>query len=211
MGAVFAAAARAPMTAVLIIFELTGEYQVILPLMFAIALAAGVGNLLSGDTIYTLKLRRRGIDLGRAPTGGVMETLRVEDAMQSVPTPLEHDTPVATAVQRFAAEHVVALPVIDRDARYRGSVTAEEVERAVNDQAPDTPIGSLARAVPTVAATQMLEDALPTLAQSDGAGVPVLAGDGSRVIVGWLTHHDVLRAYAERHARRAVPPAVRPA
>ena len=51
MGAVFAAVARAPMTAVIIIFELTGEYHIILPLMFAIALSAGVGNLLSWDTI----------------------------------------------------------------------------------------------------------------------------------------------------------------
>ena len=57
------AAARAPITAVIIIFELTGDYRIILPLMFAIALATGVSNLLSRDTIYTLKLRRRGIDL----------------------------------------------------------------------------------------------------------------------------------------------------
>src|SRR5262249_7679633 len=63
MGAVFAAAARPPISAVIIIFELTGEYQIILPLMFAVALAAGIGNLLSRDTIYTLKLWRRGIDL----------------------------------------------------------------------------------------------------------------------------------------------------
>lgn len=45
------------------VFELTRQYQLILPLMFAAVLAAGVGNLLSPDMIYTLKLRRRGIDL----------------------------------------------------------------------------------------------------------------------------------------------------
>jgi len=58
MGAVVAAASRAPMTAILIIFELTGEYRIILPLMFAVALATGISHLLSRDTIYTLKLRR---------------------------------------------------------------------------------------------------------------------------------------------------------
>jgi CIC family chloride channel protein len=52
MGAVFAAAARAPMTAVISILELTGEYQIILPLMLAVALAAGTGHLLSRDTIF---------------------------------------------------------------------------------------------------------------------------------------------------------------
>jgi H+/Cl- antiporter ClcA len=58
--AVFAAAARAPITAVLIIFELTGDYAIVLPLMLAVAVATG---LLSRDTIYTLQLRRRNIDL----------------------------------------------------------------------------------------------------------------------------------------------------
>ena len=65
MGAVFAGAARAPITAVLIVFELTGDYTVILPLMTAIVLAAGVSNLISSETIYTLKLHRRGIDILR--------------------------------------------------------------------------------------------------------------------------------------------------
>ena len=67
MGAVFAGAARAPITAVIIIFELTGDYTIILPLMVAIVAAAGLSSLLSKDTIYTLKLRRRGIDILRPP------------------------------------------------------------------------------------------------------------------------------------------------
>ncbi|HUB36454.1 MAG TPA: chloride channel protein [Solirubrobacteraceae bacterium] len=67
MGAVFAAAARAPITAVIIIFELTGDYHVILPLMFAIVLATALANELTPDTIYTLKLRRRGIDIDNPP------------------------------------------------------------------------------------------------------------------------------------------------
>ena len=65
MGAVFAGAARAPITAVVILFELTGEYSIILPLMTAIVLATGVSQLLSSDTVYTAKLRRRGVDLDR--------------------------------------------------------------------------------------------------------------------------------------------------
>ena len=63
MGAVFAGAARAPVTAVVIMFELAGEYTVILPLMAAIVLATGVSKALARDTIYPLKPRRRGVDL----------------------------------------------------------------------------------------------------------------------------------------------------
>ena len=75
MGAVFAAAARAPITAVIIIFELTGDYRIILPLMFAIVLASGTSKLLSPDTIYTLKLRRRGIDLSADAAPNLMQLI----------------------------------------------------------------------------------------------------------------------------------------
>ncbi|MBS1860413.1 MAG: chloride channel protein [Actinobacteria bacterium] len=63
MAAVFAAAGRAPITAVLIVFELTGDYKIILPLMLAVVVATGLSHLLTANSIYTLKLRRRGIDI----------------------------------------------------------------------------------------------------------------------------------------------------
>jgi CIC family chloride channel protein len=66
MGAVFAAAGRAPITSLLIIFELTGDYRIILPLMVAIVVSTAVASLLGHDSIYTLKLRRRGIELRRS-------------------------------------------------------------------------------------------------------------------------------------------------
>ncbi len=75
MGAVFAGAARAPITAVLIIFELTGEYSIILPLMLAVVLVTTASGRLSSDTIYTLKLRRRGILVDRPRVVSVMRTV----------------------------------------------------------------------------------------------------------------------------------------
>ena len=60
MGAALGGATGAPITAVIILFELTGEYSIILPLMTAVVMAAGTGHLLSKNTIYTAKLWRRG-------------------------------------------------------------------------------------------------------------------------------------------------------
>jgi CIC family chloride channel protein len=67
MGAAFAGAARAPITAVIVLFELTGQYTIILPMLTAIVIATATSRALSRDTIYTLKLRRRGVDLDRHP------------------------------------------------------------------------------------------------------------------------------------------------
>ncbi len=193
MGAVFAGAARAPITAVLIIFELTADYRIVLPLMAAIVLAAGMSNLLSADTIYTLKLRRRGIDIMRSRATNVMTILTVRDAMRPVPNPLAQATPLAEIIDRFDGEDADALPVIDPDGRYRGTVTSAQLEAGARDDAVDATAGDLAVLTPTIRAEQTLEDALRVLITNDRSGLPVIEG---AAVAGWLTHRDVLRAYS---------------
>jgi CIC family chloride channel protein len=192
MGAVFAGAARAPMTAVLIMFELTGEYRIILPLMLAIALSAGVSKLLSKDTIYTRKLLRRGIDL-HAPDRALAR-LRVAAAAQSLPVPLALETPLQQLAERFATDTGTALPVIDAAGDLRGIVLAIEVERAVQDRADGVTAADLARTVPVLREEQSLEDALEELTRNGGADLPV--ADAGGAVRSWLTHRDLLRAAA---------------
>ena len=196
MGAVFAGAARAPITAVIIVFELTGEYRIILPLMFAIVLATGVSHRISRDTIYTLKLRRRGIDLMRGRGANLMALLTVRDAMQSVPLSVHQDTPLNAVIERLTEGQLDGLPVVDEDGSYRGTVTSQQVEQAVRNNALDADAGSLAQETTALRPNQSLEQGLSTLMR-ERSGLPVLEPDTRRV-VGWLTNMDVLRAYNVR-------------
>lgn len=204
MGAVFAAASRAPMTAVIIIFELTGDYQIILPLMLAVALATAGSSLLSADTIYTLKLRRRGIDLGRRRATDIMETLQVHDAMRAVPPPVPSDMPVAEIVGRLAASEVGGLPVVDREGRYRGVISARDLERALAEPGTRVVAGDLAEQPATLTARQSLKQTIALLLRHEPSGLPVLSDDQTTVI-GWLTHRDLLHAYQSRQTTS--PPA----
>ena len=197
MGAVFAGAARAPITAVIIIFELTGDYTIILPLMVAIVAAAGLSSLLSKDTIYTLKLRRRGIDILRARGENLMQAVRVRDAMQPVPAPLSSDTSLDDLVKRFSSGAVNALPVVDATGAYRGMVTEREVEAAIGDSTPDVTAGDLAFLPASVSPDATLEGALSQLVQQDQSTLPVLM-PGTTTVLGWLTHRDILLAYNAR-------------
>jgi chloride channel protein, CIC family len=197
MGAVFAAAARAPMTAVIIIFELTGEYQIILPLMFAVALAAGISNLLSEDTIYTLKLRRRGIDIARPGPQRLLEGTTVAEAMQPIPPAVPYDQSLSETIARFAHERLDAAPVVDRDGRYRGILHSRTLDGHLQHDGTAAVAGELASAPPTLTENQSLESAITLLLRDDGSGLPVLVRDG-RAVVGWLTHRDVLRLYSQR-------------
>jgi CIC family chloride channel protein len=207
MGAVFAAAARAPITAVLIMFELTGDYRIILPLMLAIALAAGVSKILSPDTIYTRKLARRGIDL-HAPMRRLQQ-LNVGAAAGPLPTPLAPDSDLDAVAARFADSAMAALPVIDARDQLRGVVLAIEVERAVHDGAPGVTAADLTQSVPSLGPDDGLETALSALSRNGGAGLPVADRNGA--ITGWITHRDLLRAAAgiepSRPASGRQPPA----
>ncbi|HEY1330742.1 MAG TPA: chloride channel protein [Actinomycetota bacterium] len=193
MGAVFAGAARAPITAVLIIFELTGEYHIILPLMLAVVLATAISKLLTADTIYTLKLRRRGIDISRRRDTSPFAALKVRDAMQPAPIPLADATPWEEVVSRIASNGD-GLPVVDGGGGLVGIVTRQQVENAVQHDEPDATADSLAVRSPVVLADQSLQDALATLVHHEGSGLPVV-GPGDGVLVGWLSHRDILRAY----------------
>jgi CIC family chloride channel protein len=196
MGAVFAAAARAPITAVLIIFELTGEYRIILPLLLAVALSTSIANLLTRDTIYTLKLKRLGIGLSQGRSR-LMQRVRVREAMRPVPAPLREDEPLREALRRLAADGRSALPVVDGSGRYGGMVTSQGVERALADGNLDVPISGLVEKTPAVTTGQSLEQALAILLPQDTPGLPVLDEAGG-AIVGWLDHRAVLVAYQAR-------------
>jgi CIC family chloride channel protein len=198
MGAVFAAASRAPITALLIIFELTGNYRIILPLMFAIVVATALANALTRDTIYTLKLRRRGIDIDASRGSELTAGIAVRDAMGRAPDGISPDQPLSEILARFAAEHSDSLPVLDADGRLIGVVSAVDVEQSIGKESDATLVASaLAREPPRLLADDSFKQAVHALAATEEDGIPVLAPDESHVI-GWLTHRRLLRAY---HAR----------
>ncbi|MGN6331213.1 MAG: chloride channel protein [Motilibacteraceae bacterium] len=192
MGAVFAGSARAPITAVLIMFELTGEYTIILPLMLAIVLATAVSHRLSADTVYTLKLRRRGVDLD-APAGDPrLRTVRVADVMVQPPPALRADLHLPAAARAVLASGRPAVPV-SRDGTLLGVVTARAVSEALADDAEARAheVASLASMPEVLQPDDPLSTALQVLVTADSAGAPVL--DHEHRMVGWLTHASVLR------------------
>ena len=81
MGAVLAGATHAPITAILIIFELTNDYKIILPLMISCIIATLLATRLQRASIYTLKLLRRGIDISRARVINLLQPVAVRDVM----------------------------------------------------------------------------------------------------------------------------------
>ncbi|MFI8101290.1 chloride channel protein [Streptomyces sp. NPDC086023] len=180
MAAVFAGSARAPITAVVIVYELTGEYGIILPLMAAVAVATFVSRLLSRDTVYTAKLRRRGIVLdAQAPSRPVSAI------MEPVPAGLPPDTPLEAAVPALIAAGQAILPVADPTDAYRGVVDALAVASALDSGVgAREPVGKAAFFPPTLGADDPLGRALALFSGEDARVLPVLDAEGVRRSAG---------------------------
>jgi chloride channel protein, CIC family len=191
MGAVFAGAARAPITAVIIMFELTGEYTIILPLMAAIVVATGMSRLLSRDTIYTKKLRRRGIDLDEPASTTALRATLVEHVLETGGRQIPEATPLPVVADLLAASPGRALVVLDDDDRYLGVVTAVDVARALSqDSGRSDAATTITRALPTVTGDFTVQEALTAIETAGVPAVPVLTTDGA--FRGWLTLQGVL-------------------
>ncbi|MGV9995061.1 chloride channel protein [Streptomyces sp. NPDC003374] len=199
MGAVFAGAARAPITAVVILFELTGEYSIILPLMLAIVLATATSRLLTRDTVYTLKLRRRGIDLDGPVQGAPISGQQVGAVMEALPSPLSASSSLTDAADLLSLSGHGALPVIGDAGEYVGVVTAQALAGALAEQPEVAPgqVGELAERPAPVTADEPLTHALHVLLTADGSGIPVLDTARSKP-VGWISHQSALRAVQAR-------------
>ena len=173
MGAVFASAARAPLTSVASVVEMTGDFTLTLPVMLAVAIATATSRALSYGTIYTTKLLRRGIDIDRAPSADPFEDLTAADAMRPFPAPL----PVRDR----------ALTGAGRPAPGRGAAAR-----------PGHPSSTTRR---SLFASESLTQALRQLELYGRDGLPVISADGQH-LQGWITSQNVLQAVA-RHIRAA--------
>jgi CIC family chloride channel protein len=221
MAAVFTASARAPITAVLIVFELTGDYRIILPLMFAVAVSTALSNRLSRDTIYTLKLRRRGVEILASGAAAVVARLRVRDAARPPAALVPAESPATEVATRLEGVSADALPVVGEDGHYRGVVAVGRVSQALREGRLEATAGDLVDLPPTLRQEQTLLEVLDVLTARGEAGLPVV--DDSGEVVGWVGQRDVLvllsrrlkrdvaRARATgRTQRPAVAPAYRP-
>jgi chloride channel protein, CIC family len=181
MGAVFTSAARAPLTSVASVVEMTGDYALTLPVMLAVGIATASSRALSYGTIYTTKLLRRGYDVDRAAPWRAFGDLKAADAMRPFAKPLA----VPPKPHRDESTTAADLTRLPGQLTYQGDP-------------------------PAVYGTEPLTQTLRQLEAYGRDGLPVLSGDGQQV-QGWITNASVLRrvaaALGESRADQQVPPA----
>ena len=198
MAAFFSGAAHAPVTAILILFEMTGDYRIILPLMLATVISTLVARLLDQESIYTLKLSRRGVHLEQGQDIDVMQGVQVGEIMTTEIDSVAPDLSLTSLSKAFTKTHHHGFPVLAPDGELLGIVTIQDFERAMESTGLDD------RCVADIMTSDNLQvaypyeavwEALKRLSVRDVGRLPVLESEGSRRLVGMIRRSDIVRAY----------------
>ncbi len=206
MAAFFSGAAHAPVTSILILFEMTGDYRIILPLMLATVMSTLITRTLSHENIYTLKLSRRGVHLEQGRDIDVMQGVTVGEAMTTEFERVPLDMPLDELADLFARTHRHGFPVVDKEGKLAGIIGIRDLEQALTSG----PIHG--KTVADIATTENLLVAYPyepmwkalrRLGTRDLSRLPVVEKEGSRRLVGIVRRSDIIRAYNNAIVKRA--------
>lgn len=204
MGAVLTAVIRAPITCVLLLFEVTGDYALILPVMTCVVASNLLAHQLLPESIYTERLRRRGIRLSQGQDVSLLAAHTVQEAMVPDPATVADDLPVGELEDHLTRGRHSCLPVLDAAQHLVGVVALSDLERAVaSGVAPSAPVSRIAtRTVRLAFSTQSLHEALATMNHADLERLPVVAHDEPTRLVGMLYRQDVVHLYQLAALRR---------
>jgi CIC family chloride channel protein len=204
MAAVFAGATRAPFTAIIMLFEMTRDYNIILPLMIAVVISTAISRSLNRETIYTLKLVRRGVDIHQLDQASPLREVTVGEAMtRDFPT-VPPTMPIRQLVTKLRRSGHHGFPVVNEKGEFVGVVTLADVEGAMSGAgSSDLTVDDIAsKSVIVAYPDEHVHDVFVKLGSREIGRIPVVARDNPKRLLGVLRRHDVVVAYGRAIKRR---------
>ena len=197
MGAVVAGTTQAPIAAVLMIFEMTRDYHIVLPLMLSVVFSTLLFSYLSdGESIYTLKLVRRGIHLKLGKDLRVMKKIKVADVMTKSVEVCRQNTKVGKVIEMMHNSKHNGFPVLNEKTELVGMVTLQDVREAPVEGIMERMVSDLmSHKLITTYPDETLEEVFHIFSRYDIGHLPVVLPDNPKKLIGILTRSDVIKAY----------------
>lgn len=203
MAAVLAGAVHAPLTAIILLFEMTNDYRIILPLMFSVIVSMLISQILQRESVYTLGLMRKGIQLNRGRDIEILQAITVEEVMQSHPPVLMETDSLERAEDVFRESKFYALPVVNVLGNLCGILTIRDLEEARARENPAAVVFEISTRDPITAfPDENINQALLKMSPKDLGRLPVVSRENPSQLVGWLRRNDIIRAYEIAITRR---------
>ncbi len=205
MAAVLAGAIHAPLTAILLLFEMTHDYRIILPLMFAVTVSMLVSQRIQRDSVYLLALARKGIRIERGRDVEVLEGITVGEAMETEFPSIAENATVADAADRLMRMRSHGMPVVNEDGDLAGILTLQDIDRGQSqtDNRALTVGDICTRDLLVAYPDESLGTALRRMSTRDVGRLPVVMRHDTKRLVGLLRRTNIIRAYDVALTRRA--------
>jgi CIC family chloride channel protein len=197
MAAVFAGVAKAPISAIIIMFEMTMDYKIILPLLITVVVSTVVSRALTRESIYTMKLLRRGVDIRQLEQTSPMREVTVSEAMtRNFPT-VPPEMPISELITRFSRTGHHGFPVVDAKDNFLGMISLSDVEVAVaNESVEHFAVKDIyTKTVVSAHPDDYIHDVFLRLGTRDVGRIPVVDRDDEQKLVGVLRRQDIIKAY----------------
>ncbi len=196
MAAVFAGTAHAPISAILLLFEMTGNYKILPPLMITCVISAILVRWMTKYSIYTLKLVRKGIDIDRYREVDLMDIITVSEAMVSNIIAVSESEKVKNVGLKIKSTNHRGFPVIDDAGKLVGIVTRKDVNKALGKGDADVQVNRImTRDITLCFPNESLKTALHKMAMRNVGRIPVVKRDDQAHIVGLITRKSIINAY----------------
>ncbi|HTX60318.1 MAG TPA: chloride channel protein [Verrucomicrobiae bacterium] len=193
MAAVFSAAAEAPITAIMIVFEMSDDYTIILPLMVCVVISTLIGRRLLGSTVYELKLIRRGIDWEHVRRPRFLSRVQVSNVKRDPPIVAAPEQTIAAVAKRLEGTYELAIPVCE-NGRFIGLVTSSDLALAVGAGRGEAQVRSLLHPSQELYPGDTVERAATLMADDTAPLLPVV-DEKTKELLGIVTRRDVLQVY----------------
>ena len=201
MAGMVAAATHAPITAMLIIFEMTTDYRIILPLMVTVVFSALVAKYPFPHSIYTVKLARRGIDISGGKDLNVLRSHRVSEVMDRQFESLRARTPLARIFNTIEQSGETYFLVTDDKDCLQGVISLQDIRPILSEHQLDYLVIAQDLLTPnplTVFADDTLEKAYELFTLRDLKLIPVVDRVATSKVIGVLRREDLLSYYNKR-------------
>ena len=197
MGAVVAATTHGPITAILILFEMSGNYRIILPLMLSCIISSVFASHLKKESIYTLKLIRRGVNIHEGREVNIMKSLNVGKSMTRTVETVPEDMSIKELIRYTMGSKHSSFPVVDKNGLLTGILTFQDIKEIIYEECLDGIIvKDLAiTKVITVTDQDNLDTALKKIGFKNIEQLPVVDKNNPGKIIGILSRRDIFAAY----------------
>ncbi|MEM4658572.1 MAG: chloride channel protein [Candidatus Methanosuratincola sp.] len=207
MGAFLASVTGAPLTSIFLIFEMTQNYQVVIPIMITSVIASGITRYLAGGSLESIELKRMGIDIEEGIEKNILRSIRVADVMNREVETVPEKMTLRGVIDYILRSRHTTFPVVDEKGFLSGIISIQDFREWIFEESLKDLIVVKELSTPhviTVTPSDTLDKVLDKWANKPVEVLPVVSERNGRQLVGIISRRDLLAAYNKALTEKAI-------